>query len=80
MFGSLGMTELAIIALIALVIFGPSRLPKMARGFGEAIREFRNINKTVKEGAEAVTREGADVARTIENTVREPLKEDRRVR
>ncbi len=41
MFG-LGMPELILILVIALVIFGPSKLPEMGASVGKAIREFRN--------------------------------------
>jgi TatA/E family protein of Tat protein translocase len=45
MFGSLGMTELMVIAGIALLIFGPRQLPRMGKAIGETIREFRNVGK-----------------------------------
>ena len=41
MFG-LGMPELILILVIALVIFGPSKLPEMGASVGKAIREFRS--------------------------------------
>jgi sec-independent protein translocase protein TatA len=40
MFG-LGMQELAIILVIALLIFGPTKLPQIGSGLGKAIRDFR---------------------------------------
>jgi sec-independent protein translocase protein TatA len=39
---TIGPSELLIILLVLVAIFGASRLPKMARGLGEGIREFRN--------------------------------------
>ena len=41
----LGMPELILILIIALVIFGPSKLPEMGASVGKAIREFRNATK-----------------------------------
>jgi len=39
--GSIGWTELLIILLIVLVLFGGRKLPKLARSLGQAQREFR---------------------------------------
>ena len=38
----LGLPELAIILLIVLLLFGSTRLPKLSRSLGEAMRELRN--------------------------------------
>ncbi|HEX9454232.1 MAG TPA: twin-arginine translocase TatA/TatE family subunit [Candidatus Binatia bacterium] len=46
MFG-LGVPELMVILVIALVIFGPSKLPQIGSGLGKAIRDFK---KGVTEG------------------------------
>jgi len=47
MFG-LGPTELVIIAVIVLFIFGAKRLPEIGKGLGGAIREFKNIKKEIR--------------------------------
>jgi sec-independent protein translocase protein TatA len=39
--GSLGLPELIIIGLIALLIFGPKKLPDLGAGLGKAIRDFK---------------------------------------
>ena len=48
-----GFQELLIIFLIIILLFGARKLPQLAKGMGEAIREFRkakkNIEKEVKE-------------------------------
>jgi sec-independent protein translocase protein TatA len=41
MFGSIGMPELLVIFVIALIVFGPSKLPDLGKSLGEAIRGFR---------------------------------------
>jgi len=39
---NVGPLELAIVLIIALVIFGPKRLPELGRSVGKGIREFRS--------------------------------------
>ena len=41
MFGSIGLPELLIIFIVALLIFGPSKLPETGKSIGEAIRGFK---------------------------------------
>ena len=56
MFGSLGMPELIVIFVIALVVFGPSKLPTLGKSLGEAIRGFkRATNDTAKPPLEETT-------------------------
>ncbi len=50
--GSLGMSELIIILLIVIVIFGASRLPQLGKGLGEGIRNFKG---SLKSGGEEDT-------------------------
>jgi sec-independent protein translocase protein TatA len=49
MFGSLGMPELIVIFIVALIVFGPSKLPDLGKSLGEAIRGFKKaINESDK--------------------------------
>ncbi len=50
MFGSLGFTELVLILMIVLIIFGAGKLPQLGEGIGKAIKGFK---KSVNE-AEAM--------------------------
>jgi sec-independent protein translocase protein TatA len=52
MFG-LGIQELLIILAIALVIFGPSKLPQIGAGLGKAIRDFKKGVSSNDENEEA---------------------------
>ena len=40
--GQLGIPELIIIAVIALLVFGPKKLPELGSGLGKAIKDFKN--------------------------------------
>src|SRR5438045_9649457 len=45
MFGNLGFSELMIILVIVLVLFGAKRIPEISASFGKGIREFKkNVN------------------------------------
>jgi TatA/E family protein of Tat protein translocase len=45
----IGFPELIVILGIALLVFGPKKLPDLAKGLGKAIREFKNATEDVKE-------------------------------
>ena len=51
--GPLGLWELLIILALVLLVFGPTRLPAMARGVGQAIREFRQSLRPNADDGEA---------------------------
>jgi sec-independent protein translocase protein TatA len=44
-FGGIGISGLILILIIALLVFGPSKLPELGRAFGKTLREFRNATK-----------------------------------
>src|SRR5665213_2497316 len=65
MLGSIGMPELIVIFLIALVIFGPRKLPELGRSLGKGIAEFKRASNELKSTLEEEIRmeERADAAR-----------------
>jgi sec-independent protein translocase protein TatA len=45
----LGGAELGFVFLAILLIFGPSQIPKMARGLGQALKEFRKAQREIND-------------------------------
>lgn len=45
----IGMSELLIILLVALLLFGPRKLPELGRSLGQAIREFQKGARSIRE-------------------------------
>ncbi|MDQ3932116.1 MAG: Sec-independent protein translocase protein TatB [Actinomycetota bacterium] len=59
--GSFGFSEMAVVALIALLVFGPDRLPELARQAGRALARFRQeTSKSVAELKRAAELEDLD--------------------
>ena len=52
MFGSLGMPELIVIFFIALIIFGPRKLPELGRSLGRSIAEFKKASNELRSTLE----------------------------
>ena len=53
--------HLVVIVIVALIIFGPSRLPEIGRGLGKALNEFRAGTKEMTEGfRDEVTKPSAE--------------------
>ena len=47
--GNLGLSEILVIGVIALLVIGPKRLPEVARGLGEAVKAFQDALKGPSE-------------------------------
>src|ERR1700689_2462316 len=52
MFGTVGVPEMAVIFIVALVLFGPKKLPELGRTIGKAITEFRRATSDLKSSFE----------------------------
>jgi TatA/E family protein of Tat protein translocase len=62
---NIGLPELLIIAAIALIVFGPNKLPELAKAFGRAMREFRKATEEVKGSFEAETKDIEELKDTL---------------
>lgn len=69
MFQGIGVPELILILAIALLIFGPSKLPEVGRSVGKAIREFRRSTREIAEDlaadVESVKKEVEEVKKSV---------------
>ena len=65
MFG-IGMPELMVILVVALIVLGPSRLPEIARALGKGLAEFRRATADVNEEIRKAQRAIEEEARAAE--------------
>jgi sec-independent protein translocase protein TatA len=64
MFGSLGMPELIVIFIIALIVFGPRKLPELGRSLGRGIAEFKKATNELQSSLEEEVRQEEQHAAT----------------
>jgi sec-independent protein translocase protein TatA len=74
MFGSIGMPELIIIFTIALIIFGPRKLPELGRSLGRSLSEFKKASNELRNTLEEEIRVEE---RTVEPPAPRPVEEPR---
>lgn len=69
---SIGPAEIVIVLILALLVFGPKRLPQMGKSLGKGVREFRKAAETAKTefGLSDVT----DQLNDVKSTFTEPIK------
>ena len=49
MFGKIGIQELILILALALIIFGPRKLPEIGRSIGQGLREFKKATTEIQK-------------------------------
>ena len=67
MFGSLGGSELLLVLVLALLLFGPRRLPQIGRTIGKGLAEFRRATNELKSNLEREVR--ADEIREVRSDI-----------
>lgn len=69
MFPSIGVPELILILVVALIIFGPGKLPEVGKSLGKSIREFRlssrDIVEDVTESAKEIKEEVQEASKAL---------------
>lgn len=71
MFG-IGMPEMLLLLAVALIIFGPKKLPELAKSIGRALGEFKRATGEIKDSIEEQT--GLDEVRDSLNSVQKDIK------
>ncbi|MCL6583085.1 MAG: twin-arginine translocase TatA/TatE family subunit [bacterium] len=64
----IGLTELLVILIIVLIIFGAGKLPEIGSGLGKAIRNFKDATSSSSGGSQV---ERNKIAETTQNTHKE---------
>jgi sec-independent protein translocase protein TatA len=52
MFSNIGIPGLILILIVALIVFGPSKLPEIGKAFGSSLREFKNATRDITRDAD----------------------------
>lgn len=47
--GRIGLWEILLVLVVALIIFGPNKLPEMGRSIGNGLKEFRKATRDLKD-------------------------------
>ena len=75
----LGLQEMLIILVIALLVFGPKKLPELGKSLGKGIREFKKATNDLKANWEDHIREAEttvdDVKQDVKQTIHDPAQE-----
>ncbi len=65
--GNIGFPELVVIFIVALLVFGPKRLPELGRSLGRGLSEFRRASSDLKNSIEREI-EAAEIEQSIAET------------
>jgi len=71
MFGSIGMPELILIFVVALLVFGPKKLPELGKSLGRGLAEFKKASEDLKKTIEDEIEQGKNEADAVRKQVTE---------
>src|SRR3989442_15900884 len=71
--GSIGVSELIVIFIIALIVFGPQKLPELSRTIGKALAEFRKHSAELRMAVSQEMREPERHTQELETKAREAV-------
>lgn len=71
MFGSIGMPELILIFVVALLVFGPKKLPELGKSLGRGLAEFKRASEDLKKTIEDEIEQGKREADAVKKQVSE---------
>ena len=69
MLGSIGMPELILIFVVALLVFGPKKLPEIGKSIGKGLAEFKRASDDLKKTIEQEIEQGKNEASAVKEQV-----------
>ena len=69
MFGSIGMPELILIFVVALLVFGPKKLPEIGKSLGKGLAEFKRASDELKKTIEQEIEQGKHEVASVRDEV-----------
>ncbi len=61
MFGRIGPMEIMLVLAVALIIFGPAKLPELGRSIGNGLKEFRKATRDLKDSISFDAKDGINL-------------------
>ena len=65
--GAIGWPEITLIILAIIILFGGKKLPELARGLGQGLKEFKKAKQEFKDEVKSAAEEVEEVEEGIEN-------------